>query len=293
MARPRVAILLVNGFARRGRWGRHNLEQALRYPWVDLCLRQVERHSSGWDYQVLVYDNTHLASHRRLMAGYERVRVRPAAWVAAFGRLASRAPVPHFSWLLERSHPGALDYLARKAWRDFDYTVTLDTDSLPVREDWLEVLIAGCERGAAVTGVYRDEMAPRVQPFVHVSGLCVRSRDLRSLGVPFGRDLSIESEHNQDVGQMITHEFLQRGRTIEPLRRSNRANFHFLMGGIYGDVIYHQGSGSRKGKFWTQSDRDNDDLVNRTLRDAAFRDIDHLVAVLRGQHDNDLGLEAI
>jgi hypothetical protein len=283
-----VAILIVNGFRRRGRWAQYNLEQALKYPWIDLCLRQLERHSHGWDYQVFVFDNSHLEQHRALMRGHERVQVLPASWFAALARLASRVPVRHLDRLLERSHPSALDYLAHKVAADFDYIVTLDNDSFPVRDDWLDVLVGECEQGAAVAGVYRDEMAPAIEPFIHVSGLCLRPRDLRALNVSFGRDARPEIEHNQDVGQKITHEFTRLGRTIAPLRRSNEVNVHFLIGGIYGDVIYHHGAGSRKGMFWTSTDRQTDDRVNAALRAAAFADLDHLIAILRGQTANDL-----
>jgi hypothetical protein len=289
----RVAILIVNGFRRRGRWAQYNLEQALKYPWVDMCLAQIERHSEGWDYQVFVYDNSHLKAQRRLMRDHGRVRVLPGDWAAFLGRIANRVPGDYAGRLLERTHPGALDHLARRVPADFDYIVTLDNDSFPVRDDWLDVLVSECENGAALAGVYRDEMAPAIAPFIHVSGLCVRPRDLRALNVSFGEGARPEVEHNQDVGQRITYELTRQGRTIAPLQRSNVLNYHFLIGGIYGDVIYHHGAGSRKGKFWTSTDRDTDDRVNAALREAAFSDLDHLIAVLRGQAANDLGLQPV
>jgi hypothetical protein len=291
VADPRVAILIVNGFRRRGQWAGFNLDQALKYPWIDMCLTQVARHSQRWDYQVFVFDNSHLRAHRALMREHSWVRVLPDAWVAACGRLADRLPFPHLARLLERSHPSALDYLAHKVAKDFDYIVTLDNDSFPVREDWLDVLVGQCEQGAALSGVYRNEMAPEIAPFIHVSGLCVRATDLLALNVSFGEGAAPEIEHNQDVGQKITYELTQQGRAIAPLERSNALNVHFLMGGIYGDVIYHHGAGSRKGKFWTSTDRDTDDRINAALREAAFKDLDHLIAVLRGETENDLGLE--
>ncbi|HLM85864.1 MAG TPA: hypothetical protein VK272_06715 [Solirubrobacteraceae bacterium] len=292
-SRPRVAILIVNGFRRRGRWARHNLEQAVRYPWIDLCLKQIERHTHDWDYEVFVYDNSHLQLHREMVRGHPRVRLRPAGWIAALGRIANRVPGEYAGRAFERSHPAALDFLARKVPAGFDYIVTLDNDSFPVRDDWLAVLVRECEQGAAVAGVYRNEMAPAIAPFIHVSGLCVRRDDLRALGVSFGRGVGPEVEHNQDVGQRITYELTRRGRTIAPLERSNAVNFHFLMGGLYGDVIYHHGAGSRKGMFWTSSDREGDERVNLALRAAAFADLDHLIAVLRGQSANDLDLSVV
>ena len=288
--RPRVAILVVNGFRRRGRWGAHNREQALKYPWIELCLERVERHSGGWDYEVFAFDNSHLPPHREAIAAHERVRLRPPGAVAALGRAADRLPASRVGKLLERSQPAALDYLARKVPSDFEYIVTLDNDSFPVRDDWLEVLVGACEGGAALAGVYRDEMAPEIAPFIHVSGLCVRRQELLDLGVSFGRDARPEVEHDQDVGQRITYELSERGRTIAPLARSNAVNVHFLLGGLYGDVVYHHGAGSRKGMFWTSTDRANDERVNLALRAAAFADLDHLIAVLRGEAENDLGL---
>jgi hypothetical protein len=290
---PRVAILIVNGFRRRGRWAQYNLEQALQYPWIDMCLRQVERHSQGWDYEVFVFDNSHLTEHRSLISNHERVKVTPAGWVAALARLTAMLPVRHIDRLTERTHPAALDHLAAHVPADFDYIVTLDNDSFPVREDWLEVLIGACEQGAAIAGVYRDEMAPAIEPFIHVSGLCIRRRDLRALNLSFGRDAHPAVEHNQDVGQRITYELTREGREIARLERSNELNYHFLIGGIYGDVIYHHGAGSRRGKFWTSTDRENDDRVNAALRQAAFADLDRLIAVLRGQAASELDIEPV
>jgi hypothetical protein len=291
--RPRVAILIVDGYARRGRWAQQNRAQALQYPWIELCLRQIERCSQGWDYEVFIFDNSHLRQHRRIMRRYERVRVAPGEWIAALGRIANRLPVTRAGRLLERSHPSALDYLASRVPVDFQYIVTLDNDSFPVREDWLEVLVSECEQGATVSGVHRNEMAPDIHPFIHVSGFCVRRRDLQALDVSFGHDLRQDVGYNQDVGQKITYEFTRRGRTIAPLQRSNTVNYHFLIGGIYGDVIYHHGAGSRRASFWTPSDRAADERISATLRDAAFSDLDHLIALLRGQATGDLGLEPL
>jgi hypothetical protein len=191
------------------------------------------------------------------------------------------------------AHPRALDYLARKVAASFDYIVTLDTDSFPVRNDWLDVLVSACESGAAVAGVYRNEMAPKVHPFIHVSGFCVRRDDLRALGVSFGRKLQLDSGYNQDVGQKITYEFIRQGREIAPLERSNEVNYHPIVGGVYGDVIYHHGAGSREAWFWTAGNLADNTKVSAALRTAAFQDVDHLIEVLRGEVPGDLGVKAL
>jgi hypothetical protein len=282
-----VAILVVNGYDRRGQWGKYKQNDALKYPWLDLCLEQIERHSCGWSYQVFVFDNSHLVSHKQIERHFQNVTLMPTALVAALGRAANRVPLWHVGRLFERPHPKALDHLVLAVPDEYDFIVTLDTDSFPVHDDWLTALVGPCERGAAVSGVYRDEMAPEIRPFIHVSGLCTRLQELRSLDVSFSREMG------QDVGQNITEEFDRSGRTIAPLKRSNALNFHFLIGGIYGNVIYHHGAGSRRPKFWTASDIEQNDRVSAVLRDAVFQNLDHLVAVLRGSEPNDFGIEPI
>lgn len=282
-----MAILVVNGFDKSDHWGSFDWEEAASFPWIGRCLEQVERYSQGWDYEVIVFDNSHLAQHRRLIERYPRVRLMPGERHASLGRLADRLPFGRLSDLFERKHPEALDYLVSQVASDVDYIVTLDSDSFPVRADWLDVLVRPCEQGAALAGLYRDEMAPAIRPFVHVSGLCARRSDLAALSVSFSRGMG------QDVGQNITEAFVGLGRELFPLRRCNAINFHFLIGGLYGEVLYHHGAGSRRAKFWTSTDLDGDERIRTTLRDAAFDDIDHLVAILRGQAPNDLGLTPI
>ena len=109
--RPRVAILIVNGFLRRTplQWTRrrHNADQARKYPWIELCLSQIDRFSKGWPYEVFVFDNSHLKLHRRLMRKHPNVRVIPGNWFAVLGRAANRMPVRHINRLFELSHPRA------------------------------------------------------------------------------------------------------------------------------------------------------------------------------------------
>ncbi len=284
---PRVAILIVNGFDKRGHWGRYDSAEAQNHPWIDICLQQIERYSGGWNYDVIVYDNSHLRLHRELMQAYPRVSVLPGAGAAGFGRLADLVPLRRVGNLFEQKHPEALDHLLTRVASDVDYIVTLDSDSFPAREGWLDALVSECENGAALAGVYRDEMAPAIRPFVHVSGLCARVADLRALDVSFSRGMG------QDVGQNITEAFVHAGRRVAPLKRSNKVNFHFLIGGLYGDVVYHHGAGSRRAKFWTSTDLEADERVSTILRDAAFGDLDHLLEVLRGETPNDLGLAPV
>ena len=200
--KPRVAILVVNGIGRRGRsaWVRRrdNTDQALKYPWIDLCLRQLERHSLGWDYQVSVFDNSHLALHRKLMRDHRHVRVEPGAWFSVGGHIVTLILIRHAYRLFELSHPRALDYLARRVSADFEYIVTLDTDSFPIRDDWLDILVSACERGAAVAAYIGMRWLRRWRrSFMSVGYVCVGT-----IFEPSAYPLAGSCSQEQDITKM-------------------------------------------------------------------------------------------
>ena len=257
----RTAILIVNGFHPRS----SSAAEAVQYPWIALCLRELTRRSADADYQVLVWDNAGLEEHRRVLDDAPRVRVWPR-------RRPGR----------KLSHARALDELVRRTDDDTEFLITLDTDALPIRDGWIGSLVGHLEAGAGIAGVWRDEMTARLRPFVHVSCLCIRRAELLGLDVSFARRMG------QDVGQNLTDELRRLGRPIVGLRRSNQRNAHFLIGGIYGDLIYHHAAGSRRATFRTSTDPLEDERIRVLLREAAFCDLDHLVAVLRGQTPNNI-----
>jgi hypothetical protein len=88
----------------------------------------------------------------------------------------------------------------------------------------------------------------------------------------------------KDVGQGLTQAVLAEGGRIAPLYRSNKVNHHFLMGGVYGDIVYHQGAGSRRARFWTSREEDvfAEEEKRLILRDRAFGDLDGLISELTG-----------
>jgi hypothetical protein len=258
------AILIVNGFDRAGRWGEYNAKEALRYPWIQLCMRQIEAHTTPGRYQVLIWDNVGMAAQRRDLRAHRDVRV-----------------MPHGRARIERGHPTALDLLVRETKPEAKYIVTLDTDAFPIRDGWIEQLIAPLEAGSGVSGIYRDELAPYIRPFIHPSCLCARREDLLSHGVSFRKG------PGQDIGQHLS-EALSRHRGSAPLCRSNVRNPHFLMGGLYGDLIYHHGAGSRRPRFWGHPYHEGDEVIRSALIEAAFNDLTGLVTWLRGERNGGL-----
>jgi hypothetical protein len=269
----RTAILIVNGFDRHSR-SPFDVEEARRFPWIGLCLRQLERHTDPASYDVLVWDNSFLPEHLELLEASPRVSV--------FSEQERRNDV---------RHGRALDRLLRKVPAESEFVVTLDTDAFPVRDGWLDNLIGRLERGAALTGIWRDEMAPKIRPYVHPSCLTGRRETLLELDVQFAR-----AGGGQDVGQNLTAAVLAAGGRVSGLRRSNARDVHFLLAGVYGDLVYHHGAGSRHANFWTSADAEADEAVRVAVRGAAFADLDALIDFLAGdlpvERAGELGLEA-
>jgi hypothetical protein len=254
-----TAILVVNGFDRHSK-NPFEEDEARRFPWIKICLEQLARHTDASAYQVLVWDNTALPEHLEILNSSPQVTV----FTAEDGK--------------DVRHGRALDRLLDQVPSDVEFVVTFDTDSFPIRDGWLENLLGRLDGGAALAGVWRDEMAPRIPAYVHPSCLAARRDVLVELNVDFAR----KQGHRIDVGQHITNSVIASGGLISRLRRTNVHNMHFLMGGVYGDLVYHHGAGSRHAAFWTSFDRSADDTVRTALRDAAFRDLDGLIDFLTG-----------
>jgi len=272
--------LIVNGFDRIGLWGTTFEEQdALTYPWIDLCLREVRRRSDGSNYEVFVWDNSQMPALRAVIRDYG-ARLHPSDEQIA----AARSDDSGVAKSLVLIHAASLQKLLDEVGDEFEYVITLDTDAFPIQDGWIEQLKRNLE-ATSLTGVWRDEMALRLGPFVHPSCLAIKRERLLQLDQPFS------FAGVQDVGQRITYAVLEAGERIMPLARSNARNPHFLIGGIYGDLIYHQAAGSRRPIFRLTEGEGRDAHIYETLRDAVFGDVDHTMAVLRGASDDDLNLE--
>lgn len=258
---PRVAILIVNGFDRRGRWGEYNVEEARSYPWVRLCLSQIERHSSSASYEALVWDNSWLPGQRRFLRGNPRVRMFSAD-----------------KRLKQLTHGAALDRLVGEVRAETEFVITLDTDSFPIRDGWIENLTGRLTHDVWLAGVWRDELLPKKPAFIHPCCTAVRTDRLRELTVGFRIADGI------DVGWRLTDESLKAGAQVSRLYRSNQWNSHAILGAIYGDMIYHQGAGSRNPKFSGRA-ADGTERIREALRDEAFGNLDGLVEALSGNRD--------
>lgn len=258
---PEVAILVVNGFDRRGRWGEFNVQEARTYPWIRLCLQQIERHSRTASYEVLVWDNSWLPRQRQLLREHPRVRM--------FNARTRGDQFPHGD---------SLDRLVKKVRPGTKYVITLDTDSFPIRDGWIENLTGRLTHNVWLAGVWRDEMLPKSPAFVHPCCTAVRTDRLRALDVGF------KIGDGTDVGSRLTTATEAAGARVSRLHRSNRWNPHYIMGAIYGDLIYHQGAGSRNPQFRTGS-AEGAEAIRQALLHQAFDDLDGLLEALAGNRD--------
>jgi hypothetical protein len=257
---PRVAILVVNGFDRRGRWGEFNEQEAREFPWIRLCIQQIKRHTRRVPYEILVWDNARIREQRRWLKNQPRVRT--------FG--------PRIGGGREKSHGHALDLLVQEVSPDTEFVITMDTDAFPVRDGWMDNILGRLHGDVQLAGVWRDELVPARPAFIHPCCLAIRLETLKLLDTGFPK-----GETGRDVGHRVNMAVEAAGGHTSRLYRSNRWNPHYLMGALYGDLIYHQGAGSRAPMF-SGGSGEHAEHIRTTLRDLAFSDLDRLIKTLAG-----------
>lgn len=267
---PRTAILIVNGFDRRGRFGEYNAEEARQFPWIRLCMRQIRRHSQGSSYEVLVWDNSFIHRQRKFLRNHPRVRL--------FRAKDPEQNLPHGT---------SLERLVRKVHPDTEFIITLDTDSFPIRDGWIENLTGRLNDEVLLAGAWRDELLPRKPAYVHPCCLAVRVETLKRLRTGF------KIRDGVDVGHNINVAVDKAGGQSSRLYRSNKWNPHFLMGAIYGDLVYHQGAGSRNPRFARGGPSEKHEEIRQALRDAAFGNLDELLGALAGNLPPDVVPEVV
>ena len=153
-------------------------------------------------------------------------------------------------------HGKYLDMLAAHALADgCDYICTFDVDSWPIRDEWIKVTYDGLvQSGAVGAGILRSENGDTVLPhpsFTFLKANLFQDQDCRywvnenDSNAEFRRFLSAHGQH-ADTGAALGYFLESRGLPWVKLRRTNKRDYHYLMAGIYGDVIFHLGASSRK-----------------------------------------------
>ena len=241
--------------------------------WLESCLRNLVEYTDYPDYQLYVWNND---------VGDERARqLTDEITNCVLFDADPDEPLGH-------PHAGGLQKLYEIARRDgVEYIVTFDTDALALRRDWLTRLIGEVDQGAALARVWRDEKV-KIEPYVHPSCLCTTVRFVEDHRLRFD-DLPRGGLVSDDTLSKFTRAAREADLPIHKLWRSNKNELHHMIGGIYGDTIYHHHAGSRLrptvGTTDTYSIRQN-----RRIRDLGARMLfehrDEYFAWLRGDATN-------
>lgn len=223
-----AAILIVNG-------GRDPVQGH----WLSLCVGKIIENTPLDDYHLYVWNNN---TNDRFVADY-----------LSFMPNCTLVQAPGDT-KLTHVHADPLQRLYERAKTDgARYVVTMDSDAHPLRRGWLRELTQALDSGAVLAGVWRDELRRAIDPYVHASGLCtsVDYLDRYQLRLDFIAPNREGEIH--DTLSVLTETARDQHLPMHRLTRSNRRQFHRLMGGIYGDWIYHHGAGSRKRiSFWDE-----------------------------------------
>ncbi len=214
----KVAILIVNG-------GHSSKDDR----WIRLCLERIARFTDYPDYHIYLWNN-------RLGAP------ELEAWLLARPHLTLLSAASYER--LHNPHRTSLQRLYDLARQDgARYIVTLDSDAHPLGSGWLTTLLAALDMGAALAGVWSNEMVPAFSPHVHASCLCTTVDFIEKNQLRFDFD-NTRSREDTDALAHFTWVAETNGQPIHRLLCSNQRALHCWMGGIYGDLIYHHSTAS-------------------------------------------------
>jgi len=155
-------------------------------------------------------------------------------------------------------------------------------------DGWLGQLTSALDDGAALAGAWRDELSPAIEPYLHASCLATTPSFLDSHGLRLDFIAPPEEGKRHDTLSALTDTAVAEGLPLHRLERSNQRNFHRLMGGQYGGLVYHHGAGSRAAiSFWDEEPTPELMARNRRTGEVAthllFTDYDRYMGWLAGE----------
>lgn len=258
----KAAILIVNGG-----------QDPVQGKWLALCVNRILQHTRPGSFQLYIWNNN-----------VTDVFVDPFLQFVPDCRLF---PAPE-GIALSHVHADPLQRLYEAAKQDgMRFIVTMDSDAHPIRDGWLDTLLEQLCEGAVLAGAWRDELYKAIDPYLHASCLAttvdfIESNKLRLDEIP---------PNDNGVIHDTLSQFTRRATAIDgkvfAWKRSNQRQFHRLMGGIYGDSVYHHGAGSRATiSFWDESKDPEQMLRNGRIGQIAthllLTDYDNYMAWLSG-----------
>jgi hypothetical protein len=156
-----------------------------------------------------------------------------------------------------REHAYYLDAMMARARADgATHIVTFDVDSFPIDDRWVDVLAAAMPDESGVAAILRVENGDSALP--HPSCTMLRHDFLDRYEPSFSPDSDLTPEFRRflratqqagDTGIRIGHTLNSEGLPWGKLLRTNTVDVHYLMAGLYADVVFHLGAGARATLF--------------------------------------------
>jgi hypothetical protein len=165
--------------------------------------------------------------------------------------------VPATSLRGSREHGYYLDALLPVALRGpATHVCTLDVDSFPIDDGWLDSLVALMPADSGLVGVLRAENGDVTLP--HPSCILARRDFFDRFPVTFSPEGDGTDTHQRflratgqwpDTGVALAEALWAANLPWGELRRTNTVDEHYLLGGIYADAVFHLG-GVTRGKVF-------------------------------------------
>lgn len=165
--------------------------------------------------------------------------------------------VPATNLRASREHGHYLDAILPIAVDDgASHVCTLDVDSFPIADDWVEVIVRAAPPASGLAGVLRSENGDVALP--HPSCVLARREFFEEHRPSFSPDSDYTpefraflraTEQAADTGIHLGYVLWRNRLPWGHLARTNVRNPHYLMAGIYADVVFHLGSAGRTAVF--------------------------------------------
>lgn len=157
-------------------------------------------------------------------------------------------------------HGESLTRLVALAFEDgCDMVLTLDVDSWPINKDWVDIAVQKLAQTDGILAVQRSENDDHYLP--HPCGTFITNAfwqanpfdfypNDKTLASPPFQDFLHQSRQREDTGIGLAEVLHRHQLNWQKLERSNVRDLHYLMAGLYGDIIFHLGASSRAPEFY-------------------------------------------
>ena len=208
---------------------------------LDLHLDQIEKHTHV-PYTIYGSTNRLLPRFRRKLELHPKVKI---------------CECPTTSFRGNEEHAFYSEHLVRNAVEDgASHIVTLHVDSFPIRSDWFEALASKLS-GSCMLAAIQDEIDYPLRPntacmffnrdfYLNYGPSFLPSREDLSSG-EYQRYLE-ECDHKVHSGSGYTFKAFLHNLSCHPMTRTNKGEDHYIMGGVYSDLVFHLGAATRRYK---------------------------------------------